>query len=264
MILAEPPPSQGDLHFSLLGFPVRIHPLFWLAAIFLTGARGDPILVVLWIAAMLGCILLHELGHAIVMQTYGYRPSIVLYSFGGLAIPHSGSGVVRRPGPWGQMLISFAGPASGFILVAVLALGLRYVGGYELTIFEPTWRDVVPIVDIPNHFFLSYFLYDIFQISVMWGLLNLLPIYPLDGGHIAEQIFVLIYPRDAVRQALILSVIVGGTMTVITLIQATKVMHDVRGVDIFAMVSLFFLPIVFFFLTYSNFTTLQSHQGRRY
>ena len=120
MILAEPSPSQGDLHFSLLGFPVRIHPWFWLVALLLSDLRDEPVHVVLWVVAMLLCILLHELGHAVVMQAYGYRPSIVLYSFGGLAIPHPGRAGVRRPGPWGEMLIAFAGPASGFILAAVL------------------------------------------------------------------------------------------------------------------------------------------------
>lgn len=99
MILAEPSPSQGDLHFSLLGFPVRINPWFWLVSAFLASSR-DPVRVGLWILAVLLCILLHELGHAIVMRAYGYRPSIVLYSFGGLAIPHPGSYGIRRPGPW--------------------------------------------------------------------------------------------------------------------------------------------------------------------
>ena len=90
MILAEPSPSQGDLHFTLLGFPVRIHPLFWLVGAVLGSCAGEPVLVLMWVVAMVLCILLHELGHAVVMQAYGYRPSIVLYSFGGLAIPHPG------------------------------------------------------------------------------------------------------------------------------------------------------------------------------
>ena len=89
----------------------------------------------MWVVAVVLCILLHELGHAMVMRTYGYCPSIVLYSFGGLAIPHPGPRV-RRPGPWGEMLIAIAGPASGFILAAVLALGLHYLGGYPLMIFD--------------------------------------------------------------------------------------------------------------------------------
>ena len=95
MILAEPPPSQGDLHFALLGFPVRIHPMVLAVGAVAGIWAEDPILVAIWVVAMVLCILLHELGHAVVMQAYGYRPSIVLYSFGGLAIPHPGP--LRRP-----------------------------------------------------------------------------------------------------------------------------------------------------------------------
>ena len=62
----------------------------------------------------------------------------------------------------------------------------------------------------------------------MWGLLNLLPIYPLDGGQIAQQIFVLTNPQDAIRQSLILSVIVGGMMVAIFFAQA---MNEPGGVQ---------------------------------
>jgi stage IV sporulation protein FB len=243
VILAEPPPSQGDLHFNLFGYPVRIHPWFWLSALLLSGL-GNPVGVAMWVVAMVLCILLHELGHTVVMRAYGYHPSIVLYSFGGLAIPHPGPSGVRRPGPWGDMLIAFAGPASGFLLAAVLALGL-YLVGYEVTIFEPTWRDVVPEVFIPKHPYLHVFLNLVFQITVMWGLLNLLPIYPLDGGQIAQQIFVLTNPQDAIRQSLLLSVIVGGMMAAIAFMQ----LHSP------------YLGLLFIWLTYSNFTTLQSYRG---
>ena len=244
MILAEPSPSQGDLHFSLFGFPVRINPWFWLVALFLSGL-GAPVSVFLWIAAMLICILLHELGHAVVMRAYGYRPSIVLYSFGGLAIPHAGAYGVRRPGPWGDMLIAFAGPAAGFLLAVILALPIyflatRFPHDYRLAFYF----HVVPDVSVPNHL-LTDFLDDVFQITVMWGLLNLLPIYPLDGGQIAQQIFVLTNPRDAIRQSLILSMLVAGLMAVIALVQ----WHST------------YLAVFFAWLTYSNFTMLQSYRG---
>ena len=35
MLLNEPPRTRGDIHFVLFGFPVRIHPLFWLVALLL-------------------------------------------------------------------------------------------------------------------------------------------------------------------------------------------------------------------------------------
>ncbi|MGA2255602.1 MAG: site-2 protease family protein [Thermoguttaceae bacterium] len=242
MILAEPSPSQGDLHFSLLGFPVRIHPMFWLMALLLSNLRAEPIFVVLWVVAVVLCILLHEMGHAVVMQAYGYRVSIVLYSFGGLAIPHPGRSGIRRPGPWGDMLIAFAGPASGFILAAVLALGLHYLGGYQV---EMVLR-VVPQVLIRDHRVLeAFFLNSVLEITVLWGVLNLLPIYPLDGGQIAQQIFVLTHPQDAIRQSLVLSVIVGAMMVAIALMKWND----------------WFLAVFFVYLTYTNFITLQSYRS---
>ena len=253
MFLAEPSPSQGDLHFNLFGFPVRIHPLFWLTAVFLGSSDKDPLLVAMWVVAVLLCILLHELGHAVVMEYFGFRPSIVLYGFGGMAIPHPGRYGARRPGPWGDMLIAFAGPASGFILAAILAFILHFLFGYKVLVFEPSWRDVSPLVIVPQHLYVAMFLDDIFYISVWWGLVNLLPIYPLDGGLISQQVFFLNNPHDAVRQSLIVSVIVGALMTVLALWhwKDTQYWGD------------FYLVVFFAWLSYSNYTMLQSHGGWR-
>src|SRR5437588_5537594 len=41
MLIGEPPPTQADLHFRLLGFPVRIHPFFWVTTLIL-GMGGGP------------------------------------------------------------------------------------------------------------------------------------------------------------------------------------------------------------------------------
>ena len=40
MALNDPAPSQGDLHFSLLNIPVRVHPMFWVMGLIL-GASGS-------------------------------------------------------------------------------------------------------------------------------------------------------------------------------------------------------------------------------
>jgi stage IV sporulation protein FB len=241
VFLAEPPPSQGDVHFSLLGFPVRIHPYFWLMMILLSGLNVDPVFFMTWVAAVLLCILLHELGHALVMRAYGYDASIVLYSFGGLAIPRAGRYGFRNAGPWGQILICLAGPGSGFLLAALLALGLHYLGGYPVFFLEDSWRDIVPRVLLPNRV-VDDFVFQVFYISVWWGLVNLLPVFPLDGGQVALQVFTLLHPQDAMRQALILSVIVGGLMCFVAFVQ----WHSV------------YVGILFLWLTYSSFSALQS------
>jgi Zn-dependent protease len=238
VILAEPSPSQGDLHFSLFGYPVRINPWFWLTTLLLSDLKSEPIMIALWVAAVLVSILVHELGHAVVMNAYGYSPSIVLYSFGGLAIPHGGG---RRGGPWGQILISFAGPAAGFLLAAALVGAFHFVGHYAMDFYF----FVVPRILVPNRM-LFYILNDILYISVLWGLVNLLPVYPLDGGQIAQQVFMLNDPRDAIRQSLVLSVIVGGIMAAVAFLQWKEI----------------YVGILFVWLTYSNYMTLQAQQDR--
>ena len=46
-------------------------------------------------------------------------------------------------------------------------------------------------------------------VSVYWAILNLMPVYPLDGGQIARSLFLLYGGSDAVRQSLVLSVCTG-------------------------------------------------------
>ena len=85
MLLGEPPESQYDLHFSLLGIPVRVHPYFWLVSVLMGWNQGDAKLALLWVAAVFVSILVHEMGHALVIRYYGWSPRVTLYSFGGLA-----------------------------------------------------------------------------------------------------------------------------------------------------------------------------------
>jgi membrane-associated protease RseP (regulator of RpoE activity) len=89
---------------------------------------------------------------------YGARSQIVLYSFGGLAIadriPSRGHGIV----------ISFAGPlvqiAFGFMVKELLAHSQG-----------DSWA-------------VTTFLSSFATVSLLWGVLNLVPIHPLDGGRI--------------------------------------------------------------------------------
>jgi membrane-associated protease RseP (regulator of RpoE activity) len=64
--------------------------------------------------------------------------------------------------------ISFAGPAAGFLLA-----GLVYAG-QPLFSQAPDWRMQVVYLDL-------------LWVNIGWGILNLLPILPLDGGHIMQS-----------------------------------------------------------------------------
>ena len=38
--------------------------------------------------------------------------------------------------------------------------------------------------------FLSFFCFGFIQIGLFWAVMNLIPVYPLDGGQIARELFV--------------------------------------------------------------------------
>ncbi len=71
------------MRFRLAGFPVEIHPSFFILAVLLGLGAGDVRLILLWVAVVFVSILTHELGHAIVGRSYGLQPQIRLYSMGG-------------------------------------------------------------------------------------------------------------------------------------------------------------------------------------
>jgi stage IV sporulation protein FB len=198
MLLAEPPPTQADLHFRILGFPVRVHPFFWLMTLFLAlggNRRADPMLTLIWVAVVFLSVLIHELGHAIVQRYYGGHPHITLYSFGGLA---SCSDCDRSPRS--QILISLAGPFAGFFLAGFVVTVLVALGrfrGFEFDWIPVRWSLFGSTADIV--------IFDLLFVNIIWGLMNLLPIFPLDGGQVARQLFTLINPRTGTIQSLQLS-----------------------------------------------------------
>jgi membrane-associated protease RseP (regulator of RpoE activity) len=259
-MFGEPAPSQGDLHFRLLGLPIRIHPFFWIVAVILGANRGGVPEILIWVTAVFISILIHELGHALVIKAYGFRPWIVLYGMGGLACHDPAENYNSKANtPLGQISISFAGPLAGFILAAVL-LGVLYLAGFQHQIsyepplsLRPYWVDVTSVVDLLNGRVeltrRAEFVNDIFFISIFWGLLNLLPIYPLDGGHIIREILLYVNPRDGIQQSLILSIFTAALFAVFGLMK----LHD------------YYIAIFFAFMAYESFMALQaySNAGRR-
>src|SRR5438067_1873655 len=79
-------PTPYDLRFSIFGIPVRVHPLFWVVTLlFASQGQHDPKLMLIGVVCFFASILVHELGHALTAQYFGWPPHIVLYSCGGYA-----------------------------------------------------------------------------------------------------------------------------------------------------------------------------------
>jgi stage IV sporulation protein FB len=192
VFLLEPERTQFDLNFRLFGIPVRVHPLFWLVTALL-GSQGaldreGLLLLVVWIACVFVSILIHELGHVLVGMLFGSRGHIILYSFGGLAV---GSSDLRNR--WQRIAVYFAGPFAQLLLLIPIGLVVAFTWGRE---------DVGP--------FGQAALWNLVYINLFWPVLNLLPIWPLDGGRISYDFLGWLFPRSGNRAALGISMVVAG------------------------------------------------------
>lgn len=148
---------------KVLGIPTKIEPSFLVLALFIAASRGLNLPLLLeWLVVVFISVLLHELGHALVARHFGLSPQITLYSMGGLT---SWSDVTEIAPPK-HLAISLAGPAAGFLLGGVLFLA------------RPALLRAVPseLLTIAYH--------DLLWVNIGWGIFNLFPILPLDGGHV--------------------------------------------------------------------------------
>ena len=107
---------------------------------------------------LLGVLFLHEAGHWAAMWLTGYKDmSLFFIPFLGAAV----TGVKSKENVWERMFVLLAGPLPGLIL----GLGMRW--GLAATAVPP-W---------------------VHELSIMFiiiNLLNMLPLYPLDGGQIVN------------------------------------------------------------------------------
>jgi stage IV sporulation protein FB len=267
MMLQEPSFSQYDLNFRVLGFPTRVTWGFWIAAIVLgwdwaryvdfylfrrgVESPGAAALLLIWSLAILISILVHELGHALAMRYYGMESRVVLYHFGGLAIPESfgtWNAARRRPvDARGSILIAAAGPAAQIALAAVVYAIGRWIG-MEMD-FDGTLQYYLNIEPIETEQPSSAAAYALFNAlvgpSFFWALLNLLPILPLDGGNIMLNTLLLSRNRDAHRNAYFVSMAVAILVGIYCL---------QSGQPMFGLMCLSFAA--------SNWQMLQSFSGR--
>ncbi len=253
MFLIEPTPTRYDLHFQVFGFPVRVHPLFWLGCL-ITGAAGaDGAQIVMWTFVSFVSILVHELGHALMMRHFGISARVVLYLMGGLATEGRGSAFdvgyrPRQRTPNTQILISLAGPCAGFIFAAVIALIVVATGGkFEFVgEFPFFWRFDLsePLHPNGDNWLLYGFVSSLFYVNILWGLVNLVPVYPLDGGQIAHQIFLTKDPWGGLLKSLWLSVFTCAAVVAYAATQSNT-----------------FMLMMFLSLAASNYMAIQQLQG---
>lgn len=249
-ILSSPPPSRYDLNFDLAGIPVRVHPLFWLMALLLGASTNNLVQLLIWVVVVFISILVHELGHALAMRNYGLRSRIVLHLTGGLTIPESvrwGGGLAdvaldRKQ----EIVISLAGPFAGFLLAGLVLAGSAAAGG---TVVLSSVFGFLPLPAVLLPFggsILNSLVMTFLWVNLFWGLINLMPVIPLDGGNVARQVMIRLDPWDGLRKSLWLSAAAGAVVALAGLVLMRSL----------------YVALLFGLLAYQSWQALQRHAGR--
>ncbi|MGB5168118.1 MAG: site-2 protease family protein [Acidimicrobiia bacterium] len=175
------------LKFPLIGVPVSVHFSFLFVAVLGFGAyRGWEIAA--WTGAVFVAVLLHESGHAFTARAFGGTSvSITLFALGGF----TSWATSRDVGPGRRFLISAAGSAVG-IVAGLAVIGLGRAGVFD---------------NLPDLAFT--FLESFVWAGLVWGVLNWVPILPLDGGHMLQHGLEMFTPTKAAGIARAVSVITG-------------------------------------------------------
>lgn len=246
LLFQVPPPTRYDLRFNLAGFPVRVHPLFWLIAVLFGYSAGGILQILVWVVVIFISILIHELGHALAFRRYGLSSQIILHFAGGLTVPEStlwGSRWANVAlGPNQNIFISLAGPGAGFLFAAIVIAGVLLSGG---TILPTQLLGFIPFPGLALLPFggdiLSGFVTQLLWVNIFWGAINLMPVYPLDGGNVTRNVLLQADPVDGVRKSLWVSVIVGALIALIA----------------FFFLRSLYMAVLFGFLAFQSYQSLQ-------
>jgi len=167
-------------HFRIFGTPIRVEPFFIVVAA-LFGIRLEPVWVVFaWVVIVFVSVLVHELGHALTYRALGQRSSIVLHGFGGFTVATGGGRrVLSKPK---SIFVSISGALAQLVVLGLPAYLLYRSNWYDDAALDWAMNGLEGFSWVPVVYYLQY-------VSIWWAVFNLLPIRPLDGGHVAETLF---------------------------------------------------------------------------
>jgi len=160
----------------LAGIQLYMHWTFLLLIAFIgylyfsRGATlGAALLGIAFVLALFGCVVLHELGHALMARRFGVPTrDITLLPIGGVArmqrIPEH---------PTQELLVAIAGPAVNVVIAAILAVILGLMG-------ELRGAGYTGLLEIGRGNFLA----NLMWVNLILVVFNMLPAFPMDGGRV--------------------------------------------------------------------------------
>ncbi|MBA3722731.1 MAG: site-2 protease family protein [Parachlamydiaceae bacterium] len=166
--------------------PVIIHPLFWFLILAIGWMNSATITgTLIWSSVILFSVLIHEYGHALTAVAFGQTAEINLVGLGGLT---------TRKGPsikaWQEFLVILNGPLAGLLLFVLVYKFSSFVNLHQ----RPLLADAIEVA---------------IYVNLFWTLLNLLPILPLDGGHLMRVLLEGAFGFNGIKFSLYISIFVA-------------------------------------------------------
>jgi len=167
---------------TVAGIPIRIHFTFALLLLYLgleeRARHGHVAAQLFFVVGVFGCVVLHELGHALTAQLYGIKTrDIVLYPIGGVA-SLSSLGTPKQ-----EFWITAAGPSVNIVLAALFYAGAKLAG---------VWIPIGELLDPDNLPIVQRF----WMVNLFLALFNLIPAFPMDGGRLLRSSLSWVIGRD--------------------------------------------------------------------
>jgi Zn-dependent protease len=170
--------------------PITVYPLFivmalligWVNSLNFTGTA-------VWFVVIVVSVLVHEYGHALTALAFGQKVQIDLIGLGGLTQRYG-----SRLKLWQEFFIVLDGPLFG-ILLWLLSLKIYSHIADKSTL----WAQGIYISS---------------QVNLFWTLVNLLPVQPLDGGHLLNILMEALFGYRGIKISLFIGFLIAVGLSI--------------------------------------------------
>lgn len=181
--------------------PIRIFPLFFLLVIGISSINSiymvgtfSLLWTIIWSLVIMVSVTIHEFGHALTAVAFGQKARIDLVGFGGITQRQGG-----RLKLWQDFIVVLNGPLAGLSISGIAYILLNIIGNKPASLLTSV---------------ISIFYYA----NIFWTIINLLPVQPLDGGHLLRIFLEGIFGLKGVKISLFISFIIAVLISLLFLL----------------------------------------------